>query len=85
MSVRDAQFYTVSYLPNIALSLCTGSRGTPRHFKDFKIAVDVSYYHMASRLGVKQRHAIKSIHTLGITVFKIFIWGGISSDIRSEI
>ena len=23
--------------------------------------------------------------TLGITVFKFFIWGGISSDIRSEI
>ena len=31
-------------------------------------------------IGSLHHHQIK-----GITVFKIFIWGGISSDIRSEI
>ena len=35
----------------------------------------------------EEKNFVLSVHTVnkGITVLKIFIWGGISSDIRSEI
>ena len=38
-------------------------------------------WHVTLKIEIKLHKCIR----MGITIFKIFIWGGISSDIRSEI
>ena len=43
------------------------------------------YTSLMQLMFLKQMPGVKKYIRMGITIFKFVIWGGISSDIRSEI